>query len=165
MRALAEGEHDAYELPRVASERASLFEHCLRAIEHGITSGPHGLPLVSRSGRAFTSNYLLSRPMDELRPALVSPAALRVLLAGEHPPLAPAGDALSREVARLASMLELAWDGEWYLRGYFDDGGPLGSARNGECRIDSLPQSWAVLAGFTSKRRPSRPSTPCARTS
>jgi cyclic beta-1,2-glucan synthetase len=50
-------------------------------------------------------------------------------------------------------MLELAWDGEWYLRGYFDDGTPLGSARNGECRIDALPQSWAVLAGFTSARR------------
>ena len=43
-------------------------------------------------------------------------------------------------------MLELAWDGDWYRRAYFDDGTPLGSAQNDECRIDSLTQSWAVLS-------------------
>jgi len=40
-----------------------------------------------------------------------------------------------------------AWDGGWYRRAYFDDGTPLGSAKNDECRIDSIAQSWAVLAG------------------
>ena len=39
------------------------------------------------------------------------------------------------------------WDGEWYRRAYFDDGSPLGSASNTECRIDSIAQSWAVLSG------------------
>ena len=43
--------------------------------------------------------------------------------------------------------LERAWDGEWYRRGYYDDGTPLGSAQNDECRIDSIAQSWAVLSG------------------
>jgi cyclic beta-1,2-glucan synthetase len=51
------------------------------------------------------------------------------------------------EATRLASVLERAWDGEWYRRGYFDDGTPLGSAQNEECKIDSIPQSWAVLSG------------------
>ena len=46
----------------------------------------------------------------------------------------------------LAGMLELSWDGNWYRRAYFDDGTPLGSAQNEECRIDSLTQSWAVLS-------------------
>ena len=49
-------------------------------------------------------------------------------------------------------MLELAWDGEWYRRGYFDDGTPLGSAQNDECRIDSIAQSWAVLSGAAPAR-------------
>src|SRR5262249_30824526 len=40
-----------------------------------------------------------------------------------------------------------AWDGQWYLRAFFDNGEPLGSARNDECRIDSLPQAWAAVAG------------------
>jgi cyclic beta-1,2-glucan synthetase len=39
------------------------------------------------------------------------------------------------------------WDGEWYRRGYFDDGTPLGSASSSECRIDCIAQSWAVISG------------------
>jgi len=53
-------------------------------------------------------------------------------------------------------MLELTWDGEWYRRGYFDDGTPLGSAQNDECRIDSLPQSWSVLSGTATPERAER---------
>ena len=51
------------------------------------------------------------------------------------------------EAARLATMLELAWDGDWYRRAYYDDGSPLGSAQNDECKIDSISQTWAVLSG------------------
>jgi cyclic beta-1,2-glucan synthetase len=51
------------------------------------------------------------------------------------------------EARRLASQLELSWDGEWYRRGYYDDGTPLGSAKSQECRIDSIAQSWAALSG------------------
>ena len=51
------------------------------------------------------------------------------------------------EASRLAGMLERAWDGEWYRRGYYDDGTPLGSAQNDEGKIDSIAQSWAVLSG------------------
>jgi cyclic beta-1,2-glucan synthetase len=57
------------------------------------------------------------------------------------------------ESSRLADMLELAWDGEWYRRAYFDDGAPLGSRENEECRIDSVAQSWAVLSARTPGRR------------
>jgi len=57
-----------------------------------------------------------------------------------------------REAARLAGMLERTWDGEWYRRGYYDDGTPLGSAQNEECRIDSIAQSWAVLSGAVPER-------------
>jgi cyclic beta-1,2-glucan synthetase len=56
------------------------------------------------------------------------------------------------EATRLAHALDRAWDGEWYLRGYYDDGSPLGSARNDECRIDSIAQSWAVLSGAAPSR-------------
>ena len=49
-----------------------------------------------------------------------------------------------------------AWDGEWYRRGYFDDGAPLGSATDDECRIDSIAQSWAVLSGAATRDRAAR---------
>ena len=62
-------------------------------------------------------------------------------------------------------MLEQAWDGEWYRRGYYDDGTPLGSAQNDECRIDSIAQSWAVLSGAVpAALRRARAWTPCAPT-
>jgi cellobiose phosphorylase len=52
------------------------------------------------------------------------------------------------EAAKLVTNVEQhAWDGQWYRRAYFDNGEPLGSATNDECKIDSLPQSWAVLTG------------------
>jgi cyclic beta-1,2-glucan synthetase len=56
-------------------------------------------------------------------------------------------DRYMREAQRLATTLERSWDGEWYRRGYYDDGSPLGSAQNDECSIDSISQSWAVLSG------------------
>ena len=53
-------------------------------------------------------------------------------------------------------MLELAWDGDWYRRAYFDDGTPLGSVQNEECKLDSLTQSWAVLRRAAQPRRAER---------
>ena len=65
----------------------------------------------------------------------------------------------------LAGTLELAWDGDWYRRAYFDDGTPLGSVQNEECKLDSLTQSWAVLSDAADPRRtPSARWTPCAPT-
>jgi cyclic beta-1,2-glucan synthetase len=62
-----------------------------------------------------------------------------------------------RDEARwLTGMLELAWDGDWYRRAYFDDGSPLGSVQNEECKLDSLTQSWAVLSGAAQPRRAER---------
>jgi cyclic beta-1,2-glucan synthetase len=48
---------------------------------------------------------------------------------------------------RIVAAVEDAWDGDWYRRAYFDDGTPLGSRENAECRIDAIAQSWAVIAG------------------
>jgi cyclic beta-1,2-glucan synthetase len=62
-----------------------------------------------------------------------------------------------RDDARwLGGMLELAWDGDWYRRAYFDDGTPLGSVQNQECKLDSLTQSWAVLSGAAQPQRAQR---------
>ena len=60
------------------------------------------------------------------------------------------------EARWLTGMLELSWDGGWYRRAYFDDGTPLGSAQNEECKIDSLTQSWAVLSDAAQPRRAAR---------
>jgi cyclic beta-1,2-glucan synthetase len=52
-----------------------------------------------------------------------------------------------------AALESEAWDGDWYKRGWFDNGAPLGSANNEECRIDSIAQSWAVISGVARPER------------
>jgi cyclic beta-1,2-glucan synthetase len=60
----------------------------------------------------------------------------------------PFAERCQKEASQLRRNIEQnGWDGEWYLRAYFDDGSPLGSAGNAECRIDSIAQSWSVLSG------------------
>ena len=155
---LAPGAQDAYLEPRVSTEQASLFEHCVRAIDRGLTAGAHGLPLmgsgdwndgmnrVGREGRGESAwlGFFLHAVLSDFAPL----AAAR----GD----AARAERCRAEAARLASALEQAWDGEWYRRGYYDDGAPLGSAQNDECQIDSVAQSWAVLSGAAPPRRADR---------
>jgi cyclic beta-1,2-glucan synthetase len=152
--ALAPEAQEAYLQPRVSAERASLFEHCLRAIDKGLTVGAHGLPLfgsgdwndgmnrVGWQGRGESSwlGFFLHGVLAEF-----------ASLCGERGD-AERAERYRREAARLGAVLERTWDGEWYRRGYFDDGSTLGSAQNEECRIDAVAQSWAVLSEAVPER-------------
>jgi cyclic beta-1,2-glucan synthetase len=149
-RPLEEGEHEAIGVPQPTEEKAPLHEHCRLALERGLTAGPHGLPLIgigdwndglNRVGveGKGESVWLAWFLIDVLRrfTEVMDRAGL-----GEH--VAP----YRGQAERLAEAIENeAWDGAWYRRGYFDDGTPLGSIKNREAWIDSLPQSWAVLSG------------------
>ena len=147
--ALASHEQESYGLPAVASEDGTLFDHCVRAIDRGLTSGAHGLPLFGTGDWNDGLNRVGQAGRGEstwlgffLHGVLTDFAGLCSALGD--------GDRAARyrgEANRLASQLELTWDGEWYRRGYYDDGTALGSAQNDECRIDSIAQSWAVLSG------------------
>ncbi|MBN1334929.1 MAG: carbohydrate-binding protein [Deltaproteobacteria bacterium] len=156
--ALAPGAQDAYALPAVSAEDGSLLEHCLRALDRGITSGSHGLPLmgggdwndgmnrVGREGRGESTwlGFFLHAVLSEFAPLCVTRQdAVRA-------------DRYRAEAARLLAALKQSWDGEWYRRGYYDDGTPLGSMQNDECAIDSIAQSWAVLSGVAAPRMAER---------
>ncbi len=152
--ALPADSHETYMQPRPAAERGSLFEHCLRAIDRGLSAGAHGLPLFGSGDWNDGMNRVGGRGRGE---STWLGFFLHVVLSEFVPLCEERGDAeraerYRRELARLASMLERTWDGEWYRRGYYDDGSPLGSAQNQECRIDSIAQSWAVLSGAVPQR-------------
>ncbi|HSD65789.1 MAG TPA: carbohydrate-binding protein, partial [Vicinamibacteria bacterium] len=146
---LAPESQEAYVQPRVATETASLFEHCLRAIDRGLTAGAHGLPLIGSGDW----NDGLNRVGPQGRGESTWLGFFLHGVLGEFACLCEKrGDAdraerYRREASHLGAMLVQSWDGEWYRRGYYDDGSPLGSGQNEECRIDSIPQSWAVLSG------------------
>jgi cyclic beta-1,2-glucan synthetase len=150
MRQLEPGEHEIYDLPGVTEERASVYEHCLRALRRACTSGAHGLPLIGGGDW----NDGMNRVGVEGRGESVWLAwfLITTLRAFAHQAAARndgtvAGELRGKADAYAAAVEAHGWDGAWYRRAYFDDGTPLGSRKNDECRIDSIAQSWSVISG------------------
>jgi cyclic beta-1,2-glucan synthetase len=151
---LAPEVHDLYAEPRVSSEDGSLLEHCVRALERGLTSGVHGLPLM---GSGDWNDGMNRVGKDGRGESVWLGFFLHAVLSDFAPLCAARGETVRAaryraEASRLASALERTWDGEWYRRGYYDDGAPLGSSQSDECAIDSIAQSWAVLSGAAPAR-------------
>ena len=147
--ALKPGEMEHLFTPEVSHSRSTLWEHCRRALDAGWSLGPHDLPLMG----GCDWNDGLNRVGNEGRGESVWLAWFLTAVLDKSAKLAdrqdPASAALYRgRATQLRQAIEAScWDGEWYLRGFFDNGSPLGSHCNSEARIDSLPQSWAVIAG------------------
>ncbi|HEY3112014.1 MAG TPA: glucoamylase family protein, partial [Chloroflexota bacterium] len=149
-RLLEEDEHDIFGVMNASSETATLYEHCLRAIQKGNTAGPRGLPLIGSGDW----NDGMNRVGEQGQGESVWLAWFLARVAADFAPVCEArGQAdRARELRELAARLgetadAAAWDGDWYRRAYFDDGTPMGSAANQECKIDAIAQSWAVIAG------------------
>ena len=155
---LGPDEREAYTTPQTSAAGGTVYEHCVRAIDRGLTSGAHGLPLIGTGDWNDGLNRVGHLGSGES----VWLGWFVYVVLTRFAPLCEArgdGDRARRyrsEADRLAEVLELAWDGDWYRRGYYDDGTPLGSAQNQECRIDSIAQSWAVLSRAARPRRAER---------
>jgi cyclic beta-1,2-glucan synthetase len=155
---LAPGEMELYQQPVVSSEAGSLLDHCTRAIERSLTAGPHGLPLIGSGDWNDGMNRVGHLGRGE---SVWLGWFLHTVLRQFVPCYQRAGDPerasrLAGEADRLGTMLDLAWDGDWYRRAYYDDGTPVGSSQSEECRIDSIAQSWAVLSGAAPAARAER---------
>ena len=154
--ALRPGEHDSYFQPVPADETASLFEHCARGLDGSLGVGEHGLPLIGTGDWNDGMNRVGEKGKGE---SVWLGWFLHATLCA-FAPLASARGEEARaakwrsHAARLQTSLERdGWDGEWYRRGYYDDGTPLGSYTSDECRIDSIAQSWGVLSGAADPAR------------
>jgi cyclic beta-1,2-glucan synthetase len=156
--ALEADQHEIYILPHVSSDTATLFDHARRAVDRALQYGAHGLPLMGTGDW----NDGMNRVGHEGRGESVWLGWFLIDVLNDFASLCEArghrdlADRYRNEARWLLGMVELAWDGAWYRRAYFDDGTPLGSAQNDECRIDSLTQSWAVLSDVADPRRAAR---------
>ncbi len=149
-------EESYYDMPQRAGEDGTLYEHCVRAIKHGLKYGIHGLPLIGSGDWNDGMNLVGEKGKGEsvwlaffLYHVLQSFAELaRTRQDTEF------ADQCTAQAEELQKNIELyGWDGDWYLRACFDNGTPLGSAQNEECQIDSIAQSWAVLSGAAAPDR------------
>ncbi len=149
-RPLNADEESYYDLPTISDESATLYEHCVRAIRYGLRFGEHGLPLMGSGDWNDGMNLVgIHGKGESVWLAFFLHDVLRQFsqLAAKRQDAAVV-ELCNTQAADLRRNIEQhAWDGQWYRRAYFDNGEPLGSASNPECKIDSLPQSWAVLSG------------------
>jgi cyclic beta-1,2-glucan synthetase len=150
MRQLAPHEHELYDLPQLSDERASLHEHCLRALRRACTRGEHGLPLIgSGDWNDGFSRVGIEGRGESVWLAWFLAATLRAyaLHTEARGDVHAAPEFRATADSYIAAVEAHGWDGAWYRRAYFDDGTPLGSAHAEECRIDSIAQSWSVISG------------------
>jgi len=155
-RPLNSEEDSYYDLPARSKKAASLYEHCVRAILKGLNRGAHGLPLIGSGDWNDGMNLVGAQGSGEsvwLGFFLYEVLMRFTEVAGARGDTA-FGERCRREAEQLRLNIEQhGWDGAWYCRAYFDDGSPLGSARNPECQIDSIAQSWSVLSGAGAAER------------
>jgi cyclic beta-1,2-glucan synthetase len=148
--ALQPGESDSFFEPTATEETASLYEHCARALDASLAVGAHGVTLIGGGdwsdglnrvgeggrGESVWLGWLLNATLEAFAP-----------IASTRGDKVRAANWRSHAQAVSAAIEQEGWDGDWYRRAWFDDGAPLGSAANEECRIDSIAQSWAVISG------------------
>jgi cyclic beta-1,2-glucan synthetase len=153
---LKEFEDERYFQPGVSNETGILYDHCIRAIENALRFGEKGLPLIGGGDWNDGLNTVGNRGKGE---SVWLGWFLSTILQKFIPICRDKGDddrtdryeTLSDRIVN--SIEENCWDGNWYMRAFFDNGEPLGSARQSECKIDSLTQSWAVISGKGDKDR------------
>lgn len=149
-RLLRPEEDEAFLVSEESTERGDLYEHCCRALDRSLQrTGIHGLPLMGSGDWNDGMNRVGRGGQGE---SVWMGFFLYTILEGFLPICLRRGDVLraSRYQERMQQVAqaldESGWDGEWYRRAYYDDGTPLGSASNEECRIDCLAQAWAVIS-------------------
>ncbi|MGL5478489.1 MAG: GH36-type glycosyl hydrolase domain-containing protein, partial [Clostridium sp.] len=146
---LNEGEDERYTIVNQSNKEGTIYEHCLKAIERGLRFGEHNIPLMGSGDWNDGMSTVGNKGKGE---SVWLGWFLYKILKG-FIPLCERKEDLERSEKYLKdsefvlrNLEKNAWDGGWYRRAYFDDGTPLGSRENGECKIDSLAQSWSIIS-------------------
>lgn len=146
---LRKEEHDRYAEYEASASSATLFAHCRKALERAATAGSHGLPLMGDGDWNDGMNHVGAEGRGESvwLGWFLCATMLRFATLCEGRDAREDAEAWRRRARTLRESIEAcAWGGNWYLRAFHDDGSPLGSAKERECQIDSIAQSWAVLS-------------------
>jgi cellobiose phosphorylase len=147
---LRDDQEEDLSVPNVSKQAGTIYEHCVRALEHGYRVGNHGLPLMGTGDWNDGMNKVGAEGKGEsvwngwFFVTVLNAFAEIAKGRGDN---ARAAWCQEKAEALRVALEANAWDGAWYRRAYFDDGAPLGSAQNDECQIDAIPQAWAVISG------------------
>lgn len=140
-----------------SENKETLFEHCLKSLRLAMNSmGSHGLPLmgggdwndgmnkvgIKGKGESVWLGFFLYQVINQFMDfTKVYNKKFKLKEFKEF------NEKLKD------NLNKKAWDGEYYLRAYFDNGDKLGSHENKECKIDLISQSFSILSGVAPKDR------------
>jgi cyclic beta-1,2-glucan synthetase len=149
-------EHEAYLHPNALREKGTVYEHCCKAIDISLKFGVHGLPLIGGGDW----NDGMNRVGEEGKGESVWLGFFIYYILIKFEPIcremadAARADNYQHVAEKLKQSLNKeGWDGAWYLRAFYDDGTPLGSSKNEECKIDAISQAWSIFSGVASEER------------
>jgi|LSQX01.3.fsa_nt_gb cyclic beta-1,2-glucan synthetase len=141
------------------SQAFTIFEHCQRALHKGSTAGSHGMPLIGSGDWNDGFNKVGSRGRGEsiwLTWFLIDTLKRFANVCEKRGMQEEAVNYRKQADDYLRALEEHAWDGEWYLRAFYDDGTPLGSHLSEACQIDAIAQSWSVISEAGDRERSSQ---------
>lgn len=153
---LNDNEHERYEVPSDSGLKGTVYDHCIRAIDKGLKFGIHGIPLMGGGDWNDGMNLVGVQGKGEsiwLGWFMYCVLLRMIPMCNKMGDVERAENYKTKADAIIEAIEREAWDGSWYRRAYFDDGTPLGSMENDECKIDSLSQSWAAITGAAKNSR------------
>lgn len=153
---LKEFEDERYDKPGISDEISSIYDHCVRTIDRSLNFGEHGIPLMGAGDWNDGMNTVGNRGKGEsvwLGWFLYATLRKFIPICEKRGDKERAKKYTDASKSIIKSIEENAWDGSWYRRAYFDNGMPLGSIQNSECKIDSISQSWAVISEGGDRKR------------
>jgi len=152
---LEENQNEAMFTPEISEMEGTVYEHCKKAITHA-KFGKHGLPLMGGGDWNDGMNTVGIQGRGES----VWLAWFFYGLTGDFLPICTyqQDERFAKEIIEQRETLKKnieknTWDGEWYIRAFYDDDTKLGSKENNECRIDSISQSFSVISKGAKKER------------
>lgn len=153
---LKEDENQHYGEYCLSRQKATLYHHCIYALTDAMKTGPHSLPLIGTGDWNDSFDSVGEKGQGEsvwlgmfMRILCVKFAKICVLIKenkmAEH--LETVAQALT------AATEKAAWNGKWYIRGFYDDGTALGDEGKGPCETDLLCQAWSSLSEMPDKKK------------
>ncbi|MGM0396195.1 MAG: GH36-type glycosyl hydrolase domain-containing protein [Bacillota bacterium] len=153
---LKDHENEIYLTAGTSEYKETLYNHCLKAIDHALTFGSHGLPLmkggdwndgmnkvgIEGKGESVWLGWFLAQILKRF--TKICEMRDDTIKYTEY---------FKYQNDIIAAIEKDGWDDSWYKRAYYDDGTPLGSKINSECKIASLPQSWSVISTLGNEKR------------
>lgn len=147
---LSDNEDERYKISNKSEQKGTIYEHCIKAIDKSLKYGIHDIPLMGSGdwndgmstvgnkgkGESVWLGWFLCSILTKFKDICGFKNDTNKAIYYEEQL-----DFIKKAVNKNA------WNGSWYLRAFFDDGTPLGSIQNDECRIDSIAQSWSVISG------------------